>query len=89
MGISCDPVPSKIAWAEKLGGIASLDLLSDFWPHGDVCQQYGVLLPIGFPSRAIFIVDKAGKIAWVRHFDRDEQPETLELLEALEHLVKS
>lgn len=87
LGISCDPVPSKAAWAEKLGGI-SFDLLSDFWPHGAVSHQYGVLLPNGFPSRAIFVVHRDGTIAWIRHFPPGEQPETRELLAALEHIAQ-
>jgi len=83
MGISADATPSKAAWAKSLGGI-SFDLLSDFYPHGAVAQQYGVLRPQGFPERAIFIVDKEGRIAWARKYELGEHPEARELLDALE-----
>ena len=87
LGISTDPVPSKVAWARSLGGI-SFDLLSDFFPHGAVAEQYGVLRPEGFPVRALFIVDRSGKIAWIKKYDIGEYPETRELLGELEQLVK-
>lgn len=86
LGISTDPVPSKVAWAKSLGGI-SFDLLSDFFPHGAVAEQYGVLRPEGFPVRAIFIVDTNGLITWIRKYDIGEQPETMELMGELERLV--
>jgi peroxiredoxin len=83
LGISADAVPSKAAWAKSFGGF-SFDLLSDFYPHGAVAEQYGVLLPWGVPARTLFIVDLDGRIAWVRSYEIGEQPETRELLEALE-----
>jgi peroxiredoxin len=85
LGISADAVPSKSAWAKHLGGI-SFDLLSDFYPHGAVAERYGVLRPQGFPERAIFVVDKEGRVAWVRKYDLGEQPEARELLTAIEQL---
>ena len=64
LGISIDAQPAKAAWAQTLGPI-SFDLLSDFHPHGDVAQQYGVYREKdGISERAIFVVDKQGKIAW-------------------------
>lgn len=88
LGISADATPSKAAWAKSLGGI-SFDLLSDFYPHGGVSEQYGVLRPEGFPVRAIFVVDTAGRIAWMKRYDIGEQPETGELLAALEKVTTS
>lgn len=87
MGISTDPVPSKVAWARSLGGI-SFDFLSDFYPHGAVSELYGVLRPEGFPVRAIFVVDKDGRIAWIKKYDIGEHPETRELLGELARLVE-
>src|SRR5687768_10680859 len=86
LGISIDPQPSKTAWAKTLGSI-SFDLLSDFHPHGEVAQKYGVFRQKeGFSERAIFIVDKQGKIAWVRTYDIPEQPNNEECLNALSAL---
>lgn len=83
LGISTDPVPSKAAWAKSLGGI-SFDLLSDFFPHGAVAQQYGVFRPEGFADRAIFVVDLDGRIAWAKKYEPGQQPETWDLLEVME-----
>lgn len=39
------------------------DLLSDFWPHGHVAQDYGVLdRENGVPSRTTFLIDGDGLI---------------------------
>src|SRR6187399_3623850 len=65
LAISVDAGPSKKAWADSLGGI-SYDLLSDFHPHGKVATDYGVMRADGISERAIFIVDKAGRIAWAK-----------------------
>ncbi len=39
VGVSCDTVPSKKAWAEHLR-ISATRLLSDFWPHGKIAKAY-------------------------------------------------
>jgi peroxiredoxin len=82
-GLSIDPQPSKAAWAKTLGSI-SFDLLSDFHPHGEVAQKYGVFRPKeGFSERAIFIVGKDGRIKWSKTYDIPQQPDNAELLAAL------
>jgi peroxiredoxin len=83
LGISIDAQPAKSAWAETLGPI-SFDLLSDFYPHGEVARKYGVFREKdGISERAIFVVDKAGKIAWAKTYAIPEQPGNQELLDAL------
>jgi peroxiredoxin len=83
LGISIDPQPSKAAWAKTLGPI-SFDLLSDFHPHGDVAKRYGVFREKeGFSERAVFVVDKQGKIAWSKTYDIPEQPKSEDYLSAL------
>jgi peroxiredoxin len=84
LGISIDAQPAKTAWAQALGPL-SFDLLSDFYPHGEVAQKYGVLRPKeGFSERAIFIVNKQGKIAWAKVYQIPEQPSNDELFAALD-----
>jgi peroxiredoxin len=84
LGISIDPQPAKTAWAQTLGSL-SFDLLSDFHPHGEVAEKYGVFRPKeGFSERAILIVDKQGRIAWTKTYDIPEQPDNEELLRALD-----
>jgi peroxiredoxin len=83
LGISIDAQPAKSAWAQTLGPI-SFDLLSDFHPHGGVAQQYGVYREKdGISDRAIFIVDKQGKIAWARKYEIPQHPDNAELFAAL------
>lgn len=83
LGISIDAQPAKAAWAKTLGPI-SFDLLSDFHPHGGVAQQYGVYREKdGISERAIFIVDKEGKVAWARKYEIPEHPQNEELFAAL------
>ncbi len=85
VGISVDHIPVLKSWALSLGGI-SYPLASDFWPHGMVCSQYGVLRDDGYSERANFIVDKNGRIAYIDVHDIDERPDNEELLEILRKL---
>ena len=82
LGISVDSVPCLEAWAESVGGI-TYPLLSDFWPHGQVAQTYGVLRPEGKSERAIFVIDKQGIIRYVDVHDIDLQPDNEELFRVL------
>ena len=86
LGISTDQVFSNEAWAKSMGGL-SYPLLSDFWPFGFVCAQYGVLRgDSGQAERAIFVVDKQGRVAYVDIHDINEQPPTDEIIAALDKL---
>jgi peroxiredoxin len=86
LGISIDAQPAKAAWAKSLG-VISYDLLSDFHPHGEVAAKYGVFRPKeGFSERAIFVIDKQGKVAWSKVYAIPEQPENSEVLAALDRL---
>ena len=62
--ISCDPVPSLRAFAEREG--LSHALLSDFWPHGGVSTSYGVFNEaLGAAERGSFVIDRSGVVRWV------------------------
>jgi len=82
LGISIDAGPAKKAWADMLGGI-SFDLLSDFFPHGKVAALYGVMRDDGISQRALFVVDKAGRIAWAKLYDIPERPVFQDLVDEL------
>ena len=61
--VSCDPVHSLRAWAAQEG--FGFDLLSDFWPHGEVARAYGVFDEAkGFAVRGSFLVDADGVLRW-------------------------
>jgi glutaredoxin len=74
LGVSVDSVPCLQAWAKSLGGV-DFPLLSDFWPHGAVAEQYGVLRSEGKAERALFIIDKEGIIRYIDVHDIDDQPD--------------
>jgi len=65
-------------------------MCSDFYPHGEVAQAFGVLRenpPLaGISERAVFIVDKDGRIAFAEVYPLDQVPDNEELLEALKKL---
>ena len=83
LGVSIDPQPAKSAWASTLGTI-TFDLLSDFYPHGEVARKYGVFREAdGISERALFLVDRQGRVAWMKTYDIPEQPPTSELLSAV------
>jgi len=66
LAISCDPVYSLRAFADQEG--LNFSLLSDFWPHGRVCQAYDVFDPAkGAPRRSSYVVDKQGLLRWSVH----------------------
>src|SRR3712207_7328579 len=67
LGISVDSIPSHVAWAKSLGGL-TYDLLADFHPKGEVAKSYGAWREAdGITERALFIVDKEGKIRSEEH----------------------
>jgi peroxiredoxin len=86
LGISVDSVPCNTAWAKSLGGL-SYDLLSDFEPKGEVARKFGAYRQNdGISERALFIVDKEGKIAFKDIHDIADQPDNEELFEVLRKL---
>jgi peroxiredoxin len=83
LGLSIDPYPSKNAWAKELK-IASVKLLSDFWPHGAVAAAYGLFLEDkGFSQRANVLIDENGKVIWVKEYNIPELPDIGEVLAVL------
>ena len=86
LGLSIDPQPAKTAWAKELG-VSSFDLLSDNYPYGEVARKYGVFREKdGISERAVFVVDKNGRIAWSKVYDIPQQPGSTELFTALDGL---
>ncbi len=63
LAISCDPMFSLRAWADKEAYF--FPLLSDFWPHGAVAQAYGVFNErAGMSIRGTFLIDTEGVVRW-------------------------
>jgi alkyl hydroperoxide reductase subunit AhpC len=90
VGISPDSIYSHLAWQEKSIGWLEYPLASDYWPHGGTAQKFGVQrlgepLP-GINDRAVFIVDKKGKVAFSRVYELGQEPDYEELVSELSRL---
>jgi peroxiredoxin len=63
VGISVDNTWALEAFKAERG--IGFPLLSDFYPHGAVAQQYGVLYPNGAAHRAVVGIDKQGVVRYI------------------------
>ncbi len=85
LGITTDNMPSLYAWIQELGGL-NFDVLSDFYPHGEVARQFGVLRGDGTAERALFLIDKEGVIRWIDVHDINQRPILEDLVAAMDQL---
>ncbi len=90
MGVNTDSVFSHIAFQKSLGGL-KYPLAADRWPYAATAQAYGIFPPskheIPFVNdRAIFVVDKDGKIAWSKVYELRQLPDLDEVLDTLQHI---
>ncbi|WP_053383948.1 peroxiredoxin [Leucobacter celer] len=61
VGVSVDSVYALKAWAEQEG--YEFSILSDFWPHGAVAQQYGVFVEeAGIATRATLVIGEDRRV---------------------------
>jgi peroxiredoxin len=61
--VSVDSTYAHRAWSDAEH--FQFELLSDFWPHGDVAKLYGVFdSDRGLAIRGTFIIDKDGVVRW-------------------------
>jgi peroxiredoxin len=92
LGISVESIMNTTSWEREIGPFDFL-LGSDFWPHGTVSREYGVLREAdpfrGASERAIFVIDKAGKIRFGRVYPIDQLPDLEETLDALRELART
>jgi peroxiredoxin (alkyl hydroperoxide reductase subunit C) len=72
-GVSVDNTWSLEAFKKERG--IDFELLSDFFPHGDVAQKYGLLYPNGATHRAVIGIDKEGIIRYIDDHAPLEVPE--------------
>lgn len=73
LGITVDNIPTLFAWTRQMGELW-FPVLSDFWPHGHVADAYGVLRTDGTSERALFFINKAGKITHIHVEDINVRP---------------
>jgi peroxiredoxin len=87
VGISVDGVWCHAAFAKDRH--LHFPLLADFEPKGEVAGKYGAYRPAeGFSERALFVIDKNGRIVWSYLSPVGVNPGADGILEALEKLPK-
>ena len=80
LGVSVDSSQSKRAWAEHLG-IQKLQLLADFWPHGELAKKLGIFMEDkGFSKRVNILLDENRKVIWTKIYPIKEVPDFKEIL---------
>ena len=89
VGITVESIMNTTAWEREIGPF-DFPLCSDFWPHGEVAEKYGVLRlggpAAGSSDRATIVIDKVGKIVFRKTYDPEQVPEVHEVLEALKKI---
>ncbi len=74
LGITVDNIPTLYAWTKQMGKLW-FPVLSDFWPHGAVAQQYGILRTEGVSERALIFIDTKGVIRDILVSDINVRPD--------------
>jgi peroxiredoxin len=86
LGISVDSIMNTTAWERDIGPF-DYPLCSDFWPHGEVSNKYGVLRETepfaGASERAVLVVGKTGRIDFSKLYPLNQVPDIQETLDAL------
>ena len=77
VAVTVDSIMNTTAWEREIGPF-DFPICADFWPHGEVCARYGVLresgLEAGASERAVFVIDREGRIAFRKIYGLDEVP---------------
>jgi peroxiredoxin len=80
VGISIDSIPTKKAWSKELG-LKNIRLLSDFWPHGQVADYFGIFRDKdGFSERANIIINEEQKIVFFKIYEISKLPDIKEII---------
>jgi len=89
--ISVDSIESHIAWQEQEIGWMEFPLCADFYPHGEVTKQFGIMRegpPVaGISERAAFVIDRDGMVRWAKVYPIDQLPDLPGLLEETRKLA--
>jgi peroxiredoxin len=90
VGVNTDTVFTHKAFQKSLGGL-KFPLATDRWPYAKTAEDYGIFPASkhnfgGVNDRAVFIVDKQGKIAWSKVYELRQVPDVGEILGELRKL---
>ncbi len=85
-GLSVDSGACKKAWA-AVTSLKNIRLLCDFWPHGQVAQEYGIFInEFGISERANIIIDENGIVKWAKVYPIAQLPDINEVLQVLSEI---
>jgi peroxiredoxin len=101
VAITVDSIMNTTAWEREIGPF-EFPICSDFWPHGEACERYGVLRKfdsgsgeksgadsdeaVGAGERAVVIVDRGGRIVFRKTYAADDVAPVEEVLAVLEKI---
>lgn len=99
IAITVDSVMNTTSWEREIGPF-DFPICSDFWPHGEVCERYGVLRKadssadenrgpeasgiVGASERAVVIVDREGTVIFRKIYRPDQMAPVGEVLAVVE-----
>lgn len=82
IGITVDNIPTLYAWTNQMGKLW-FNVLSDFWPHGQVADMFGVLRSDGVSERVLFVIDKEGILRYAHVSDINKRPDLQDIVKEL------
>ena len=89
VALSVDSIMNTTEWEREIGPF-DFPMCSDFWPHGEVSRAYGAFREqnpyAGASERAVFVVNRAGKIVFSRVYGLLDLPPVSDVLEVLRSL---
>jgi alkyl hydroperoxide reductase subunit AhpC len=101
VAITVDSIMNTTAWEREIGPF-DFPMCSDFWPHGQVCERYGVLRKpdpnsreksgassnetVGASERVVVIVDRRGSIVFRKTYPLDQIAPVDDILAVLEKI---
>lgn len=85
LGISTDNLPTLFAWTQQMGALW-FEVLSDFWPHGNVADSYGILRTDGVAERAIFLIDKKGILRFIHVSNINIRPDLGQIVKSMQEI---
>jgi peroxiredoxin len=86
VAVTVESIMNTTAWEREIGPL-DFPICADFWPHGEVCSRYGVLresgLDVGASERAVFVIDRDGRIVFRKIYGMEEVPPLEEIFPLL------
>jgi len=89
IAITVDSIMNTTTWEREIGPF-EFPICADFWPHGAVCAQYGVLresgIDAGASENALFVIDGAGRVVFRKVYQPEEAFSLDDAISVLEEL---